>query len=62
MALNSNDLKNDLVAAIVAADSTLTQPQIDKMVLIFEKMAIAITDQIKRGSVNVVGNGNFLVQ
>ncbi len=62
MALNSNDLKNDLVAAIVASDSTLTQAQIDKMTIIFEKFAIAITDQIKRGSITVSGNGNYLVQ
>ena len=62
MALNSTDLKQDLVDAIVANDDTLTEQQIEKMTEVFEKIAIAVTDQIKRATVNVnSGNGIYNV-
>lgn len=53
MALNSDDMKNDLVAAIVANDSSLTQEQITKMTEFIEKISIATTEQIKRGTVTI---------
>lgn len=50
MALNKDDMKNDLVALLVTGvNPPLTQEQINSMTVTLEKIAIATTNQIKRG-------------
>lgn len=61
MALDKQDLTDDLVALIVANDPTLTADQVTKLNEVMAKLAEAITNQILRGRVVVSGPGTYPV-
>ena len=59
MALDKDALKNELVALIITNDASLKQEQIDKMTEVFDKIAIAVTNQIATGQITVTGDGTY---